>query len=167
LPGTSVVSEDASVRAEESGTEALERRSYPFFSSALADSPSSGCGLQQRLLRWRTQWRARPGNGLAEQNEASLKDRVRYPASKVKELGLHVGYCPICGVEVRSEKQAASAQAALCSERCKNGWRALVALRDVPNSGSVATLLLQRWRDGDWSVEPATLLGQLHASQPA
>jgi len=86
--------------------------------------------------------------------------------AQVKQLGLHVGYCPICGVEVRSERQVTTAHAALCSERCKNGWRALAALRDVPNSGSVATLLIQRWRDGDWSVEPAAVLGQLHTAEP-
>lgn len=84
----------------------------------------------------------------------------------MKQLGLHVAYCPICGVEIRSEKQATTAQGALCSERCTTAWQALIALRDVPNSGPVATLLLERWRDGDWSVEPETLLGQLHTAVP-
>ena len=91
-------------------------------------------------------------------------------------------YCPVCGresagqVEVKRE----SVEAAVCSDRCGTAFAALALLRTresenevledrrreewtarQPHTPVLSELLLQRWRAGDWAVEPAKVLSCL------
>ena len=91
-------------------------------------------------------------------------------------------YCPVCGDESvgRTALRPESAEAALCSDRCAAAFEALALLRtresesDVltgrlrqewetrePHTPVLSELLLQRWRAGDWAVEPVNVLSRL------
>jgi hypothetical protein len=69
---------------------------------------------------------------------------------------------------------------ALCPGRCATGWEALTILRlreseseqlaarrrdeyegQLPREPSLSELLLLRWREGDWGIEPEQLLEQI------
>ena len=91
-------------------------------------------------------------------------------------------YCPVCGGESagRVEGGPESAEAAVCSDRCAAAFEALALLRTresesealegrrreewvtrQPHTRVLSELLLQRWRAGDWAVEPGRVLGRL------
>jgi hypothetical protein len=90
-------------------------------------------------------------------------------------------FCPLCGEQTdKLASEVASPDAAVCAGRCAVAWRALVALRlcesaseevaarrrseweaREPHASALSELLLRRWRDGDWTVAPEDLLGQL------
>ena len=94
-------------------------------------------------------------------------------------------FCPLCG-KPRVEMLASDVRRvedALCAGRCDTAWRALAVLRLRESSSvSIATrrrveyesqeahapalseLLLLRWRAGDWTVEPESLLNQFSAA---
>jgi hypothetical protein len=91
-------------------------------------------------------------------------------------------YCPLCG-QARAEIRATAVrdvQGALCPERCLVAWQALEALREQEanservvarrrleyESGrthppALSELLLDRWRKGDWTVQPEQVLRQM------
>jgi hypothetical protein len=118
--------------------------------------------------------------------EALLPDtRSGRPPSRSTSAGYPArrrAFCPLCGREQTDKlaSEVATPDAALCAGRCAVAWRALVALRlcesaseDVaarrrsewearqPHASTLSELLLRRWRDGDWTVAPEDLLGQL------
>jgi hypothetical protein len=91
-------------------------------------------------------------------------------------------YCPICGDESlgRTADPLGSAEAAVCSDRCSAAFEALSLLRRresesaaladrrrqewetrQPHTSVLSELLLQRWRAGDWAVEPDKVLARL------
>jgi hypothetical protein len=90
-------------------------------------------------------------------------------------------FCPLCGRQTdKLASEVATPDAALCAGRCGVAWRALVALRlcesaseevatrrrtewdaRQPHASTLSELLLQRWRDGDWTVAPEDVLGKL------
>jgi hypothetical protein len=91
-------------------------------------------------------------------------------------------YCPVCGDECRgrSEGVPEKPEAAVCSDRCAAAFAALALLRtresesealgdrrreewstQQPQTPVLSELLLQRWRAGDWAVEPGRVLSRL------
>ena len=91
-------------------------------------------------------------------------------------------FCPVCGDESvgRIEGAPESAEAAVCSDRCAAAFEALALLRTresesealegrrreewttrQPHTPVLSEVLLQRWRAGDWAVEPARVLSCL------
>ena len=92
-------------------------------------------------------------------------------------------YCPICGDESASRIAGGgpeSAEAAVCSDRCAAAFEALALLRRLesesevlegrrrhewaarePHTRVLSELLLQRWRAGDWAVDPGNVLSRL------
>jgi len=91
-------------------------------------------------------------------------------------------YCPLCGRESAGhiEGKRESVEAAVCSDRCGTALAALALLRtresqnevledrrreewtaQQPHTPVLSELLLQRWRAGDWAVEPGTVLSRL------
>ena len=97
-------------------------------------------------------------------------------------LALPDAYCPLCGKSNVGQlaRRARSVEDALCSERCLAAWRALAILRDLeskneavgirrrldleegrPHAFSLSELLSQRWRAGDWGLEPRDVLARL------
>ena len=97
-------------------------------------------------------------------------------------------YCPLCGqarVQIRANALRA-AEAALCPGRCLVAWQALAALREQEaisarvvarrrleyESGqahprALSELLLDRWREGDWTVAPEQVLRQMQSQRAA
>ena len=91
-------------------------------------------------------------------------------------------YCPICGEEQleRPVSEPADVEDPFCSRLCADAWLALVAVR-LREEGStelaarrrrefqdgdahapvLSELLLERWRAGDWTVPPESLLARL------
>jgi hypothetical protein len=86
-------------------------------------------------------------------------------------------YCPVCGQE---QVARAEGEAAFCSRRCANAWQALVAVRAREGASVelakrrhreftagatyapvLSELLLKRWRAGDWTLAPESLLARL------
>jgi hypothetical protein len=84
-------------------------------------------------------------------------------------------YCPVCGNESlgREASLLGTTEAALCSDRCAAAFETLALLRRresnseavagrrqqewkarQPYSPVLSELLLQRWRAGDWALEP-------------
>jgi hypothetical protein len=84
-------------------------------------------------------------------------------------------YCPICGNESLGDqaRRLGTAEAALCSDRCAAAFETLALLRGRESkseavagrrqeewaarqsySAVLSELLLQRWRAGDWALEP-------------
>jgi hypothetical protein len=74
---------------------------------------------------------------------------------------------------------------ALCSERCLAAWQVLEVLRDMESTSQAVTgrrrveveegrlhaallseLLFQRWRGGDWGLEPRDVLARLNEPGP-
>ena len=96
---------------------------------------------------------------------------------------MRILYCPVCGGESPGRIAGAPAsaeEAALCSDRCAAAFEALALLRKRESQSEVledrrrqewalhepptrvlSELLLQRWRAGDWAVEPGKVLSQL------
>ena len=94
-------------------------------------------------------------------------------------------FCPLCGkprVEMLAN-DVRRVEDALCPGRCDTAWRALVALRLRESSSmriatrrrveyesqqahapALSELLLLRWRAGDWTVAPESLLHQFSAA---
>src|SRR5690348_12927093 len=92
-------------------------------------------------------------------------------------------FCPVCGDESPGRIAGAPASAevaALCSDRCAAAFEALALLRrresesealedrrrrewalHQPPTRVLSELLLQRWRAGDWTVEPGRILSRL------
>jgi hypothetical protein len=91
-------------------------------------------------------------------------------------------YCPVCGDESRGRTEGVpeNPEAAVCSDRCAEALVALALLRaresesevledrrreewstQQPQTPVLSELLLQRWRAGDWAVEPGRVLSRL------
>jgi hypothetical protein len=96
---------------------------------------------------------------------------------------MRTAYCPICG-DASAGRIAGdgreSAEAAVCSDRCGAAFEALALLRRresesevlegrrrqewaarEPHTPVLSELLLERWRAGDWAVEPGKVLSRL------
>jgi len=108
-------------------------------------------------------------------------DRPSPSASLVGSNARHA-YCPLCGrarVEIPAGR-ARVAEDALCAGRCLAAWQTLTALRQrestearvvmrrrgeyesgKPHAPALSDLLLQRWREGDFTVAPELLLAQI------
>jgi hypothetical protein len=91
-------------------------------------------------------------------------------------------YCPLCG-QARAGIRASDlrdVEAALCPDRCVVAWHALAAIREheaiservvarrrleyesgLAHPPSLSELLLDRWREGDWTVAPEQVLRQM------
>ena len=116
---------------------------------------------------------------------------VRAPASSsVTSVGSPArhAYCPLCGqarVEIRANA-VRGLEAALCPGRCLVAWQALAALREQESISARVTarrrleyesghahpralseLLLDRWREGDWTVPPEQVLRQMQSQRAA
>lgn len=116
---------------------------------------------------------------------------ARAPASpSATPIGSPVrhAYCPLCGqarIEIRANAVRA-VEAALCPGRCLIAWQALAALREQESiservaarrrleyeSGqahppALSELLLDRWREGDWTIPPEQVLRQMQSQQAA
>ena len=91
-------------------------------------------------------------------------------------------YCPVCGNESLGGEASllGTAEAALCSDRCAAAFETLALLRTRESKSEavagrrqqewkahrshspvLSELLLQRWRAGDWAVEPGRVLSRL------
>ena|SRR5438132_55552 len=102
-------------------------------------------------------------------------------------MALSHSYCPICGKQNVDQfaRQVRAVEDALCSERCLAAWRALAILRDMeskneavairrrldleegrPHATALSELLFQRWRAGDWALEPREVLARLSEPGP-
>jgi hypothetical protein len=97
-------------------------------------------------------------------------------------------YCPLCGearVEIRANALR-DVETALCPGRCLVAWQALVALREHEATSArvvarrrleyesgqahprpLSELLLDQWREGDWTVAPEQVLRQVQSQQLA
>jgi hypothetical protein len=110
----------------------------------------------------------------------AAQERLEAPA-------LSHAYCPLCGKPNIGQlaRQVRGLEDALCSERCIAGWQALAILRDLESKNqAVATrrrleldegrlhaallseLLSERWRAGDWGLEPRDVLARLSEPGP-
>jgi hypothetical protein len=97
-------------------------------------------------------------------------------------LKMRNAYCPVCGDESGGRVGGApeNAGAAVCSDRCAAAFEALALLRTreseselledrrreewaarQPHTPVLSEVLLQRWRAGDWAVEPGRVLSRL------
>ena len=97
-------------------------------------------------------------------------------------MSVRLAFCPVCGGEQTGKpaSQVASPEAALCTGRCTAAWHVLIALRQCESTSAVlahrrrnetetrqdhaptlSQLLLERWRAGDWAVQPEDLIEQL------
>ena len=114
---------------------------------------------------------------------ASAK-RQASPSATPVGASRRYAYCPLCG-KPRADMLASEIRAveeALCAGRCDTAWRALEELRLRESSSARVTarrrleyesrqdhppalseLLLLRWRAGDWTVAPESLLDQFAA----
>src|SRR4051794_13791962 len=100
-------------------------------------------------------------------------------ASTPKPNPKRKAFCPVCGNESlgRSAGGPESPETAVCSDRCGAAFEALALLRSresesevlegrrrqewathQPQTRLLSELLLQRWRAGDWAVEPDKVL---------
>ena len=91
-------------------------------------------------------------------------------------------FCPLCGKEQVDVLASAvtSPESALCPHRCTAAWEALAAVRGwesankalamrrrlesearQPHAFTLSELLHERWRTGDWTVEPDDVLRRL------
>ena len=91
-------------------------------------------------------------------------------------------FCPLCGKEQIDVLANAirNPEGALCAHRCAAAWQALAAVRGwestsealamrrrleseahQPHASTLSELLHERWRTGDWTVEPDDVLSRL------
>jgi hypothetical protein len=98
-------------------------------------------------------------------------------------MALSHAYCPLCGKPNVGQlaRQVRSVEDALCSERCLAAWQALTILRDLESKNAavaarrrleldegrlhaalLSELLSERWRAGDWGLEPRDVLTRLN-----
>src|SRR5437867_3830732 len=102
-------------------------------------------------------------------------------------MALSHTYCPLCGKPNVGQlaRQIRKVEDAVCSERCLAAWQALTILRDLesenaavasrrrldleegrPHATALSELLFQRWRGGDWDLEPRDVLARLSEARP-
>ena len=102
-------------------------------------------------------------------------------------MSLLHAYCPLCGKANLGQltRQVRSIEDALCSERCLSAWQVVEILRDLESKNQsvrsrrrleaeegrlhaalMSELLFQRWRSGDWGLEPRAVLERLSEAGP-
>jgi hypothetical protein len=123
-----------------------------------------------------------PHQGSAMELEGGDVPRPTSPSATSAGSPSRHAYCPLCG-EARVEIRATAVrdvEDALCPERCLIAWRALEALREQEATSeevvarrrleyengqahppALSELLLDRWREGDWTVAPEQVLRQV------
>lgn len=96
-------------------------------------------------------------------------------------------YCPLCGKPNVGQpvRQMLGVEDALCSERCLAAWQVIAILRGLESKNTAVStrrrlerdegrlhaallseLLVERWRAGDWGLEPRDVLVRLSEHGP-